>query len=250
MPAPALENLGSVHDGECLMLGVGGPFAVNCRTFATKRFRFGPHLPGGGLVDHRLPEMNSRRTGERAGSVTSPQGQGRGGRLGPQRSRNCYPRVGVSPGSSLLDEPPGQLFGVERTTAPRCPGKAPTGRSRFAPPDIGAEHGLRRRVILTVRPGQPRVPGARRRDRRIVQCLCSPSIRRPTRLGTSPRFIRRLVAERRIAFAQLGKHVRIDAADLDAFVAAGRVAPAEPPSVQERRDSTWEPGPRRAACQS
>ncbi len=46
------------------------------------------------------------------------------------------------------------------------------------------------------------------------------------RLGTSPRFIRRLVAERRIAFAKLGKHVRIDSVDLDEFVAAGRVAPA------------------------
>jgi len=37
------------------------------------------------------------------------------------------------------------------------------------------------------------------------------------RLGTSPRFIRRLIAERRIAYAKLGKHVRIDSADLDAF---------------------------------
>ncbi len=45
------------------------------------------------------------------------------------------------------------------------------------------------------------------------------------RLGTSQRFIRRLVAERRIAYAKLGKHVRIDSADLDAFVAAGRVEP-------------------------
>jgi excisionase family DNA binding protein len=45
------------------------------------------------------------------------------------------------------------------------------------------------------------------------------------RLGTSPRFIRRLIAERRIAFTKLGKHVRIDSADLDAFVAAGRVEP-------------------------
>ena len=58
------------------------------------------------------------------------------------------------------------------------------------------------------------------------------------RLGTSPRFIRRLVAERRIAFAKLGKHVRIDSADLDAFVAAGRVAPAMPPSLPESRNST------------
>jgi excisionase family DNA binding protein len=45
------------------------------------------------------------------------------------------------------------------------------------------------------------------------------------RLGTSPRFIRRLIAERRIPYAKLGKHVRIDTADLDAFVAAARVEP-------------------------
>ncbi len=72
------------------------------------------------------------------------------------------------------------------------------------------------------------------------------------RLGTSPRFIRRLVAERRIAFTKLGKHVRIDSADLDAFVAAGRVAPATPASIPESRDAM---GPRermlhRAAGQS
>jgi excisionase family DNA binding protein len=58
------------------------------------------------------------------------------------------------------------------------------------------------------------------------------------RLGTSPRFIRRLVAERRIAFAKLGKHVRIASADLDAFVAARRVAPAVPAAGLESRDST------------
>jgi len=48
------------------------------------------------------------------------------------------------------------------------------------------------------------------------------------RFGTSPRFIRCLVAERRIGSAKLGKHVHIDSADLDAFVAAERVAPAGP----------------------
>jgi excisionase family DNA binding protein len=44
-------------------------------------------------------------------------------------------------------------------------------------------------------------------------------------LGTSPRFVRRLIAERRIAYTRLGRHVRIAVADLDAFVAAGRVEP-------------------------
>jgi excisionase family DNA binding protein len=43
------------------------------------------------------------------------------------------------------------------------------------------------------------------------------------RLGTSVRFVRRLVLERRIAFVKVGRHVRISPADLDAFIAAGRV---------------------------
>ena len=44
------------------------------------------------------------------------------------------------------------------------------------------------------------------------------------RLGTTVRFVRRLRAERRIAVVKLGKHVRIDSADLDAYIAAGRQA--------------------------
>jgi excisionase family DNA binding protein len=43
------------------------------------------------------------------------------------------------------------------------------------------------------------------------------------RLGTSTRFVRRLIAERRIAYAKLGRHVRIAEADLIKFVAAGRI---------------------------
>ena len=43
------------------------------------------------------------------------------------------------------------------------------------------------------------------------------------RLGTSVRFVRRLIAERRIAYVKLGRHVRIAADDLDVFIAAGRV---------------------------
>jgi excisionase family DNA binding protein len=45
------------------------------------------------------------------------------------------------------------------------------------------------------------------------------------RLGTSARFIRRLIAERRIAYTKLGRHVRIAGRDLDAYVASGRVEP-------------------------
>jgi excisionase family DNA binding protein len=45
------------------------------------------------------------------------------------------------------------------------------------------------------------------------------------RLHTTLRFVRRLIAERRIAFTKIGKFVRISADDLDAFIAAGRVEP-------------------------
>ncbi len=43
------------------------------------------------------------------------------------------------------------------------------------------------------------------------------------RLGASVRFVRRLVAERRIAYIKVGRHVRISEVDLAGFVAAGRV---------------------------
>jgi excisionase family DNA binding protein len=42
-------------------------------------------------------------------------------------------------------------------------------------------------------------------------------------LNTSERFVRRLIAERRIAFHHVGRHVRLAADDLEAFVQRGRV---------------------------
>jgi excisionase family DNA binding protein len=39
-------------------------------------------------------------------------------------------------------------------------------------------------------------------------------------LGVGERFVRRLVAERRIPYYKLGRYVRFAAADLDAFIAA------------------------------
>lgn len=44
-------------------------------------------------------------------------------------------------------------------------------------------------------------------------------------LNTSERFVRRLVAERRVAFHHVGRHVRFATSDLEAFVRAGRVEP-------------------------
>jgi excisionase family DNA binding protein len=44
-------------------------------------------------------------------------------------------------------------------------------------------------------------------------------------LSVSPRFMRRLVQERRVAFVRLGRHIRFETRDLDELVAAGRVEP-------------------------
>ncbi|MFK0288884.1 helix-turn-helix domain-containing protein [Streptomyces sp. NPDC090442] len=48
-------------------------------------------------------------------------------------------------------------------------------------------------------------------------------------LGTSERFPRRLVAERRIRYVKVGRHVRIPRSALDAYVAARTVEPVRQP---------------------
>lgn len=50
-------------------------------------------------------------------------------------------------------------------------------------------------------------------------------------LGTAERFPRRLIAERRIRFVRVGRHVRIPESALREFIAAGVV---EPISVRNR----------------
>jgi excisionase family DNA binding protein len=52
------------------------------------------------------------------------------------------------------------------------------------------------------------------------------------RLGTTERFVRRLIGERRIAYVKLGRHVRIATRDLDAFIRAGRVEVGEFPTLR------------------
>jgi excisionase family DNA binding protein len=55
------------------------------------------------------------------------------------------------------------------------------------------------------------------------------------RMRTKPRFIRRLIAERRIAFVKLGRHVRIAEADIAAFIEAGRVDAIDTPETWPAR---------------
>ena len=45
------------------------------------------------------------------------------------------------------------------------------------------------------------------------------------RLGTKPRFVRRLIAERRIEFHKVGRYVRISESALCDFIDAGRIEP-------------------------
>jgi len=44
-------------------------------------------------------------------------------------------------------------------------------------------------------------------------------------MNMSVRYVRRLVAERRIAFHRIGRSIRLTAVDVDAHIAAGRVEP-------------------------
>jgi excisionase family DNA binding protein len=50
-------------------------------------------------------------------------------------------------------------------------------------------------------------------------------------MSTSVRFIRRLIAERRIEFVKVGRHVRISEPVLAAFIDAGRVQVMTAPDV-------------------
>ncbi|GAA0273271.1 helix-turn-helix domain-containing protein [Cryptosporangium japonicum] len=51
------------------------------------------------------------------------------------------------------------------------------------------------------------------------------------RINMSPRYVRRLVAERRIPFHKLGRSVRIAESDLTELIAAGRVEPLTAPTA-------------------
>jgi excisionase family DNA binding protein len=59
------------------------------------------------------------------------------------------------------------------------------------------------------------------------------------RLGTSVRFVRRLIAERRIAYVKVGRHVRLDPTDVEAFIAVSRVEirPSSVAAPHRRRSS-------------
>ena len=54
------------------------------------------------------------------------------------------------------------------------------------------------------------------------------------RLDTTVRFIRRLIAERRIEFVRVGRHVRISESALADFIDAGKVSPLSAADLRPR----------------
>lgn len=55
------------------------------------------------------------------------------------------------------------------------------------------------------------------------------------RLNVGPRFVRRLIHERRIDIRHLGKHVRIRESAVEAFIEAGAVPALPRPRSRQRR---------------
>lgn len=69
---------------------------------------------------------------------------------------------------------------------------------------------------------------ATKHDTRIEQHLTVAQV--AELLGTTERFPRRLIAERRIRFVRVGRHVRIPESALRDFIAAGLVEPFTRPN--------------------
>ncbi len=51
-------------------------------------------------------------------------------------------------------------------------------------------------------------------------------------LNTKPRFVRRLIAERRIRFTHVGRHVRIPQSAVHEFIKTGMVEPVSRPRLR------------------
>jgi excisionase family DNA binding protein len=71
-----------------------------------------------------------------------------------------------------------------------------------------------------------------RRDQTVTVLLTVEAAAK--RLSTSPRFIRRLIAERRIEFVKVGRHVRISESALADFIDAGRVEPLSDADIRHK----------------
>ncbi len=130
-----------------------------------------------------------------------------------------------------------ETLGLEPPTPPATPGTGRTLRPRPSAPRPAAAARRRRPRSLARRPGrsQTQSPGPGRQSFGKGEGGMTKRQPRPERLltvgeaaellGTTERFPRRLIAERRIRFVRLGRHVRIPESALAEFIAAGLVEP-------------------------
>src|SRR6185437_3236735 len=120
------------------------------------------------------------------------------------------------------------LLGTRQPRRPRPPAyRTPTAARRRRPHPLAA--GTRPGPKTCARPTARQQPGNRERgmtggeaglsDRLLTVAEAAEMLR------TSERFPRRLIAERRIRFTRVGRHVRIPESALREFIAAGLVEP-------------------------
>src|SRR5712691_1720766 len=120
-------------------------------------------------------------------------------------------------------------LGAGQAQRPRAPADRETPAAcRRRPGALAA--GTRRGAKTSTRPASRRSFGnwagrmTKRTDSATAEQLLSVEAA-AERLDTKPRFIRRLIAERRIEFVRVGRHVRISESTLSDFIDAGKVPP-------------------------
>jgi len=130
------------------------------------------------------------------------------------------PEIGVSRTAMTADKPSRPLGAA--STHPGLPNQRRDGRGRRHGSTAKRQRG--RRSLGDLSAGIRRL-GNGKGDRSMDRLL---SVEEAAKLlGTTVRFPRRLVAERRIRFVHIGRHVRIPISALEAFVASGTVEPDE-----------------------
>lgn len=113
-----------------------------------------------------------------------------------QRTSRCLPASSAHPGKMLPELARRLVAGIDEVLA--------------------GSRGNRetKKLMRNLQPGTGR-------ETRVDELLTVEEV--ATQLGTKVRFVRRLIAERRISYIKVGRYVRITRRDLEAFLHTGRV---------------------------
>jgi excisionase family DNA binding protein len=149
-------------------------------------------------------------------------------RQDPRRPPRRPQELADSDARSSGSRPRPLRLGTRQPRRPRPHARPATAAARRRRPDA---------LATGARPGPPTRPRAARRsfgnweggmNERIRAAMAQQLLSveaAAERLDTKPRFIRRLIAERRMEFVRVGRHVRISESALADFIEAGRVEP-------------------------